>query len=59
MGVKFISQMVIQIETPRGLEIIARWGPIPISMVLWSEGSVKSEMLSLARASKYMNTTRV
>ena len=32
----------------------------PISMVLWSEGSLKSEMLSLARTSKYMyvnNTT--
>ena len=33
MGVKY-SQMFIQIKTLRGLEIIARWGPLPISMVL-------------------------
>ena len=50
MGVKY-SQMFIQIKTLRGLEIIARWGPLPISMVL----RLKSEMLSLARTSKYVN----
>ena len=46
MGVKY-SQMFIQIKTPRGLEIIARWDSLPISMVLRSEGSLKSEMLSM------------
>ena len=34
MGVKY-SQMCIQIKTPRRLEIIARWGPLPI---IWSSG---------------------
>ena len=58
MGGKY-SQMFIQIKTPRGLEIIGRWGHLPISMVLRSEGSLKSEMLSLARASKYVNNTGV
>ena len=53
------SQMFIQIKTRRGLEIIARWGPLPISMVLRSEGSLKSEMMSLARTSKYVNNTSV
>ena len=57
MGVKY-SQMFIQIRTPRGLEIIARWGNLPISIALRSEGSLKSEMLSLARASKYVNNTK-
>ena len=36
---------------------IARWGPLPISMILRSEGSLKSEMLSLARTSKYVKNT--
>ena len=58
MGVKY-SQMFIQIRTPRGLEIMARWGNLPISMALRSEGSLKSEMLSLARTSKYVNNTNV
>ena len=58
MGVKQ-SQMFIQIKTSRGLEIIASWGALPISMVLRSEGSLKSEMLSLARTSKYVNSTSV
>ena len=58
MGVKY-SQMFIQIKTPRRLEIIARWGPLPISMVLRSEGSLKSVMLSLARTSKCVNNTSV
>ena len=40
-------------------EIIARWGPLPISMVPRSEGILKSEMLILARTSKYVNTTSV
>ena len=44
-------------ETPLGLEIIARWGNLPISMVLRSEGSLKLEMLSLARTSKYVDNT--
>ena len=34
-----------------GLEIIVRWGNLPISMVFLSEGSLKVEMLSLARTS--------
>ena len=54
MGVKY-SKMFIQIKTLRGLEIIARWGPLPIRMVL----RLKSEMLSLARTSKYVNNTSV
>ena len=58
MGVKN-SQMLIQIKTRRGLEIIAKWGPVPISMALRSEGSLKSEMLSLARTSKYVNKASV
>ena len=45
--------MFILIETSPGLGIIARWGPLPISMVLRSEESLKSEMLSLARTSNY------
>ena len=52
MGVKI---MIIQIETFPGLGNIARWGPLPISLVLRSEGSLKSEMLSLARTSKYIH----
>ena len=56
MGVKI---MFILIETSPGLGIIARWGPLPISMVLRSEESLKSEMLSLARTSKYVKNTSV
>ena len=44
---------------PYSLEIIARWGNLPISMVLQSEGSLKLEMLSLARTSKYVDNTIV
>ena len=51
--------MFIRIETSPGLGIIARWGNLPISMVLRSEESLKSEMLSLARTSKYVKTTSV
>ena len=51
MGVKL---MFILIETSLGFGIIAREGPLPISMVLRSEESLKSEMLSLARISKYV-----
>ena len=51
--------MFILIETSPGLGIIARWGPFPINMVLWSEESLKSEMLSLARTSKYVKNTSV
>ena len=46
-------------ETPLGLEIIARWGNLPISMVLRSEGSLTLEMLSLAWTSKYVDNTSV
>ena len=46
-------------QDSRGLEIIARWGPLPISMVFRSEGSLRSEMLSMARASTYVNNTSV
>ena len=58
MGVKY-SQIYIQIRTPRGLEIKARWDNLPISMALRSERSLKSEMLSLARTSKNVNNTNV
>ena len=47
------------IETPLGLEIIARWGNLPISMFLRTEGSLKLEMLRLARTSKYVDNTSV
>ena len=56
MGVEN-SQMFIKIKTSPGLEIIARWDPL--SMVLRSELSRKSEVLSLARTSKYVNNTGV
>ena len=56
MGVKY-SPMFIQIKTLRGLEMTARWVPLPISMVHRSEGSLKTEMLSLVRTSKYVNKT--
>ena len=36
-----------------------RWGNLPISMVLRSEGSLKLEILSLARTSKYVDNTSV
>ena len=39
------------------LPIIARWVNLSISMVLRSEGSLKLEMLSLARTSKYVDNT--
>ena len=51
--------MFILIETSPGLGIITGWGPLPISVVLRSEGSLKSEMLSLARTSKYAKNTSV
>ena len=47
------SQMCIQTKTS------PRWGPLPISMVLWYERSLKSKMLSLARTSKYANNTNM
>ena len=58
MGVKN-SQMFIQTKTSPRLEIIARWGHFPISMVLWSERRLKSKVLSLARTSKCVNNTSV
>ena len=51
--------MFILTETSPGLGIIARWGPLQISMVLQSEESLKWEMLSLARTSKYVKNTSV
>ena len=51
------SQMCIQTKTSPRLEIIDRWGPLLISMVLRSERSLKSKMLSLARTSKVVNNT--
>ena len=51
--------MFILIDTSSGLGIIARWGPRQISMVLRSEECLKSEMLSLARTSKYVKNTSV
>ena len=53
------SQMFIQTRTSPRPEIIARWGHFPISMVLRSERSLKSKMLSFARTSKYLNDTSV
>ena len=57
MGVKKI--MFILNRAPLGFEITATWGNIPISVVLRSEGSLKSEMLSLTQTSKYVNNTSV
>ena len=51
--------MFILIETSPGLGIIARWGHLPISIVLQSEESLKSEMLSLVRTSKYVKNISV
>ena len=51
--------MFILIETSPGLGIIARCGPLPINMVLRSEENLKSEMLNLARTSKYVKNTSV
>ena len=51
----WVKIMFILIETSPGLRIKARWGDLPISMVLQPEESLKSEMLSLARTSKYVN----
>ena len=51
MGVKIINILFILNRDSLGLEIIARWGNLPISMVLRSEGILKLEMLSLARTS--------
>ena len=51
--------MLILIETSPGLGIKAKWGSLPISKVLRSEESLKSEMLSLARTSKYVKSTSV
>ena len=54
------KKMFILIGTSPWLGIIARWGPLPVSMVLRSEESLKSaEMLSLARTSKYVKNTSV
>ena len=46
-------------DFPQGLAIIAEWGNLPISMVLRFEGSLNSEMLSLARTAKYVDNTSV
>ena len=51
--------MFILIETSTGLGITTRWGPLPNNMVFRSEESLKSEMLSLARTSKYVKNTSV
>ena len=56
MGFKI---MFILIETSLGLGIIARRCPLPISMVLRPEESLKSEMLRLVRPSKYVKNTSV
>ena len=58
MGVKNY-QMFIQTKTSPRLEIIAGWGHLPISLVLRSERSLKSKMLSLAPTSKYVNNASV
>ena len=56
MGVKIIFTLI---ETSPGLGIIARWGNLPVGMVLRSQESLKSEMLSLARTSIYVKNTSV
>ena len=53
------SQVFIEAKTSPRPEVIARWGPLPISMVLQSERSLKSKISSLARTSKYVNNTSV
>ena len=49
--------MFVLIETSPGLGIVARCGNLPISIVLRFEESLKSEMLSVARTSKYVKNT--
>ena len=56
MGVKIMFTLI---ETSPRLGIIPRWGPLPISMVLRSAKSPKSEILSLARTCKYVKNTSV
>ena len=51
------SQIFIQSKTSPRLEIIDMWDHLSISMVLRSERSLKSKMLSLVRTSKYVNDT--
>ena len=55
-GVKEFTNVHSNQDFPR-LEIIVRWGHLPISMILLSERSLKLKMLSLARTSKYVNDT--
>ena len=59
MGVNKKKILFILNRDSLGLENIARWGNLPISMVLWSEGILKLEMLSLARTSMYVDNTSV
>ena len=54
-----VKIMFSLIETSPRLGIIHRWGPLPINMVLRSAESPKSEILSLARTSKYVKNTSV
>ena len=51
--------MFIQTKTSARLGNIGRWGTLPISMVLRSERSLKSNILSLAWTSKYVNNISV
>ena len=51
--------MLILIETSPVLGIIAGRGPLPISMVLRSEESLKSETLSLRQTPKYVKNISV
>ena len=51
--------LVILNRDSLGLEVIAKWDNLPISMVPRSEGILKLEMLSLARTSKYVDNTSV
>ena len=48
------SRIFIQKKTSPRLKIMARWDPLPVSMIRY-ERSLKSKMLSLARTSKYGN----
>ena len=59
MSISIYGSLKRRLVLGLGLEIIARWGPLPIRMVHRSERSLKLKMLSLARTSKYANTTSV
>ena len=56
LGGKEFTNVHSNQDFPR-LEIIARWGQLPISKVLRSQRILNSKMLSLAVTSKYLTAT--